>query len=487
MGYTASDVLNWGYSICLSLMIYVFVVVLLPYKHKHFQQHRTKDPDTMDFWNYVQEREEIKRKEGEIELASIDAACGVMMNIGGALITTKDSVQTPNEGVTEDLNEGEDITAIVFGRGDEPKWFLADNTDIGVMFEKLIKTSLICNDICKAFGGLELCAACDEKRDRHAPSDKALAYLNILMTSNIKDARRAVLEPICSEYNIKEHYDLNYVQTVLTLFEFTNNPLLDQHNSEGFFQVHVFGLFIDQLFFDVTALQVVRGEVASRAVSFRKNMSCKVGRGSTHPRYMASSLNDSLKGQSKFLSDRRKLARGFKDQLDLVYAFLPEDQKSVIVPIIDPGILHFHTRVYNKGVFYAVNYGIYRGLWSPDVGSRVQGVCHGPAVLWPLPVCRGFPRRAASAIQFVRVVAQAPCALSGIEALDSFYLVYDVTRPISNVFRLSDYAGTYQDVNGTPNVVKKSDLVAATANDKTSSEFHSDSADNVGGKFGRRA
>ncbi|RUO95347.1 hypothetical protein BC936DRAFT_144323 [Jimgerdemannia flammicorona] len=228
---------------------------------------------------------------------------------------------------------------------------------------ELIKTSPICDDICKTFGEtiwLELCAACDKKRDRHAPPDKALAYLNILMTSNIKDTRRAVLEPICSEYNIKEHYDLNYIQTVLnkfiTLFELTNNPLLDQRNSEGFFQVHVFGLLIDQLFFDVPALQVVRGEMASRAVSFRKNMSRKLGKPKlastkldaallTRDTWrvellaMESSLNDSLEGQSKFLSDRRKLARGLKDQLDLVYACLPEDQKSMIVDIEVFGVL----------------------------------------------------------------------------------------------------------------------------------------------------
>jgi hypothetical protein len=180
------------------------------------------------------------------------------------------------------------------------------------------------------------------------------------MTANIKDARRAVLEPICSEYNIKEHYNLNYIQTVvnkfITLFELTNNPLLDQRNSEGFFQVHVFGLLIDQLFFDVPGLQVVRGEMASRAVSFRKNMSRKLG----NPKLastkldaalltrdtwrvellaMESGLNDSLEGQSKFLSDRRKLARGLKDQLDLVYACLPEDQKSMIVDIEVFGVL----------------------------------------------------------------------------------------------------------------------------------------------------
>ncbi|RUS30877.1 hypothetical protein BC938DRAFT_478821 [Jimgerdemannia flammicorona] len=162
-------------------------------------------------------------------------------------IITKDSVQTPpnesvaedleeGENVAEDLDEGEDVTAIVFGRGDKPKWLLADDTDVSVMFEayrtkvgesdylanryimELIKTSPISDDICKTFGEtiwLELCAACGKKRDRHAPPDKALAYLDILMTSNIKDARRAVLEPICSEYNIKEHYDLNYIQTVV--------------------------------------------------------------------------------------------------------------------------------------------------------------------------------------------------------------------------------------------------------------------------------
>jgi hypothetical protein len=61
-------------------------------------------------------------------------------------ITTKDSVQTPpnesvvedleeGEDVAEDLDEGEDVTAIVFGRGDEPKWLLADDTDVSVMFE----------------------------------------------------------------------------------------------------------------------------------------------------------------------------------------------------------------------------------------------------------------------------------------------------------------------------------------------------------------
>jgi len=132
--------------------------------------------------------------------------------------------------------------------------------------------------------------------------------------------------------------------------------LLDSNNSEGFLQVHVFGLLVNSLFLDIPALQVVRGEMASRAVSFRKNIQRRLGETKLLSKKldaalltrdtwrvellaMESSPVDSLEGQSKFLSDRKKLAQGLKDQLDFIYTWLPDDQKNRITEIEVFGIL----------------------------------------------------------------------------------------------------------------------------------------------------
>jgi hypothetical protein len=54
---------------------------------------------------------------------------------------------------------------------------------------------------------------------------------------------------------------------------------------------------------------------------------------------MESSQYDSLDGQTKFLSDRYKLARELKDQLDYIYAKLPNKHKGRIVDIDVFGVL----------------------------------------------------------------------------------------------------------------------------------------------------
>ena len=54
---------------------------------------------------------------------------------------------------------------------------------------------------------------------------------------------------------------------------------------------------------------------------------------------MESGRNDMLEGQTKMLSDRYKLARELKDQIDYLYASLPANHKSKIVNLEVFGIL----------------------------------------------------------------------------------------------------------------------------------------------------
>jgi hypothetical protein len=54
---------------------------------------------------------------------------------------------------------------------------------------------------------------------------------------------------------------------------------------------------------------------------------------------MESGKHDSLEGQTKFLSDRYKLARSLKDQIDYLYSSLPSKYKEKIVDIEVFGVL----------------------------------------------------------------------------------------------------------------------------------------------------
>ncbi|RUS33201.1 hypothetical protein BC938DRAFT_472651 [Jimgerdemannia flammicorona] len=54
---------------------------------------------------------------------------------------------------------------------------------------------------------------------------------------------------------------------------------------------------------------------------------------------MEAGRQDSVEGQSKLLSDRYKLARALKDQIDFIYKWLPEDQKQQITEVEVFGIL----------------------------------------------------------------------------------------------------------------------------------------------------
>lgn len=55
---------------------------------------------------------------------------------------------------------------------------------------------------------------------------------------------------------------------------------------------------------------------------------------------------DSIEGQSKLLSDRYKLAKGLKDQIDFIYKWLPTSQKYRITEVEVFGILISGTSVF---------------------------------------------------------------------------------------------------------------------------------------------
>ncbi|RUS18986.1 hypothetical protein BC937DRAFT_88094 [Endogone sp. FLAS-F59071] len=261
------------------------------------------------------------------------------------------------------------------------KWLLCDGRDVRSIFEEyrvgVGKTDFIAQchvmEIVETapirrgkFGDdeaawLEICAAMEAKWDTYQPSSHASQYLQSLMMASIKETRRALMVPYCSTpYNIQEHYDLNYIHMVVnkfvTFFEAPNNPLLDADNSEGFLQAHVFALLIDQLFFDLPDIQVVRGEKASRAVSYRKNAQRQLGTTKLSAAKLDSALltrdawrvelltmeasrTDSIEGQTKQLSDVRKLTRALKDQLDFIYTRFPDSQKQRIVDVEVFGIM----------------------------------------------------------------------------------------------------------------------------------------------------
>jgi len=100
----------------------------------------------------------------------------------------------------------------------------------------------------------------------------------------------------------------------------------------------------------------VRGEKASRAVSFRKNALRQLGSRKksslkldaallTRDTWcveilaMESSSSDSVEGQTKKLADTQKLERELKDLVDFIYSWLPSDQKSRVADIEVFGIL----------------------------------------------------------------------------------------------------------------------------------------------------
>ncbi|RUS33641.1 hypothetical protein BC938DRAFT_470737 [Jimgerdemannia flammicorona] len=81
-------------------------------------------------------------------------------------------------------------------------------------------------------------------------------------------------------------------------------------------------------------LDLFRGEKASRAVSYRENSQRQLGETK-----VAASRLDATVGQSKWLSDRYKLARGLKDQIDFIYKLLPGSQKHRITEVEVFGVL----------------------------------------------------------------------------------------------------------------------------------------------------
>jgi len=195
------------------------------------------------------------------------------------------------------------------------------------------------------------------------------------------DTRHALTELYClTEYDVKNHYDLRYIHRIvddfITFFELQYNPLLDNCNSEGFLQAHVFAFLVDRLFFDIPSVQVVRGEKASRAVSFRKNALRQLGTRKKNSLKldaalltrdtwcveilaMESSPSDSVEGQTKKLGDTQKLGRELKDQINFIYSWLPSDQKSRVADIEVFGIVTSGL----EGIVYVMDLpcpGVYR-------------------------------------------------------------------------------------------------------------------------------
>ncbi|RUS27563.1 hypothetical protein BC938DRAFT_483063 [Jimgerdemannia flammicorona] len=142
----------------------------------------------------------------------------------------------------------------------------------------------------------------------------------------------------------------------IQFFEFSNNPLLDPTNSEGFLQVHIYGLLIDSLFLDMDDIKIVPGEIGSRAVAYRKNVQRQLDTKKKYSLKMDAAVRmrdawageiltlesgrcDSLEGQTKFLQDRYKLARELKDQIDYLYASLPSQHKKKIADLEVFGVL----------------------------------------------------------------------------------------------------------------------------------------------------
>ncbi|RUS19444.1 hypothetical protein BC937DRAFT_87458 [Endogone sp. FLAS-F59071] len=289
-------------------------------------------------------------------------------------LTSKDKVKVCNE---DDVPQDVEVIRVV-----TPGWVIQDGRNVGDIFTNYRETVgssdkfavLYIYDITEnsPIRRVELSpddesmwAAIDaewnSKWMSFLPSAHAKAYLVSLQKSNAKDVRRVLMEPYTNEiYNTECHYDLEYIHSVVRAFitkiEQKVNPLLDDTNSEEFWQVHVYGRLIDELFFDMPEVQIVRGEKASRAVSYGKNALRQYG----ERKISASKLDaavvtrdtwrvelvtleagrqDSVEGQSKKLSDQYKLAKTLKAQLDFIYKWLPESQKRRITNIEVFGIL----------------------------------------------------------------------------------------------------------------------------------------------------
>lgn len=221
----------------------------------------------------------------------------------------------------------------------------------------------------------------DAKWKHYRPSELAKEYLKSLRMPTITEVRSALMKPFIIEtYDVRLHYDLDYIHTIIHAFismaEQKVNPLLSDSNSEEFWQVHVYGNLIDRLFFDCPDVQVKRGELASRAVSYRKNSHRQLGETKvaatkldaaivTRDTWRVELLTveagrwDSVEGQSKQLSDRYKLAKALKDQIDFIYKWLPAGQKQRITEVEVFGVLTSGL----EGCVYALDLpcsGVYR-------------------------------------------------------------------------------------------------------------------------------
>ncbi|RUP46476.1 hypothetical protein BC936DRAFT_146910 [Jimgerdemannia flammicorona] len=178
----------------------------------------------------------------------------------------------------------------------------------------------------------------------------------------------------------------------IQFFEFSNNPLLDPTNSEGFLQVHIYGLLIDSLFLDMDDIKIVPGEIGSRAVAYRKNVQRQLGTKKKYSLKMDAAVRmrdawageiltlesgrcDSLEGQTKFLQDRYKLARELKDQIDYLYASLPSQHKKKIADLEVFGVLTSGI----EGTVYVMNLpcsGVYKfsKLFHFELPQTFQGL-----------------------------------------------------------------------------------------------------------------
>lgn len=63
---------------------------------------------------------------------------------------------------------------------------------------------------------------------------------------------------ICMHLSYLCHFSSELENACISMMEQTVNPLLDDSNTEGFLQVHVYGYLVDRLFSDIPEVQVVR-------------------------------------------------------------------------------------------------------------------------------------------------------------------------------------------------------------------------------------
>ncbi|GBC08128.1 hypothetical protein RclHR1_07920003 [Rhizophagus clarus] len=104
---------------------------------------------------------------------------------------------------------------------------------------------------------------------------------NFFGKTNLNEIRQIIKESMFGiDYNREKHHDVDYICLALySLVREIENGNLKNANLENWYNCHIWNIIFDQVFGDVQAVTVVRGESTSVSTATRKNKKLKGNQG----------------------------------------------------------------------------------------------------------------------------------------------------------------------------------------------------------------